>query len=873
MSLRRFFRRTSHDTELKREIESYLDHEIDDNLARGMSQQEARRQAHLKFGSPVRVREELWQANTVEFLDHLRRNLRYSSRALLRAPGFALVCVLVMALGIGATTALFTVVHSVLLKPLPFKDPPRLIRLYEHSADEKFPYNESAAGVYAEWKKQSTGFSDLAILARGFEYGLSGTGGEFPEKVRASECSWDLFPTLGVAPALGRSFTASDDQPSADATVLLSWGLWKRRFGGDPSILNQPIHLDEKSYTIIGVMPAWFAYPAPGVQVWTPIQHEESPKRWQELDNHMFAVVGRLKPGIRETAAQAELTLITRGLHDQHLDNPFISKAANSRPLLEDIVGDYKTPLYVLLAATGCLLLIGCLNVASLLVARGTARRKELAIRAALGGSRWRLLGEHLTESFLLSAAGGMAGLILANAAIQWFVATRQDMNRVEAIHIDAPVVAFAVGLTFLCALFAGFMSSLSIKGNQILSSLQESSRSHSAGHSQVQVRKWLLALEVGLTVVLLIGAGLLLKSYERLRSSNLGCITDNVLTMHLNLPNAKYSQPVQRLSFFETLLARMRALPGVQFAGITTTAPGEDYGGDNGFLIQEHPPLPQGTMQFAIHRWVDPSYFEALGIPFLRGQSFDQNQRLDKANQVIISSSFARQYFGDEDPIGKHLLTLGERPYQIVGVVGDTRHEIAKPAQPMMYFPFYSGTESGGTLAVRASRDVTSLALPIQQIVQELDSELPVSDILTMDQIIGKSTLDASFNASLVLAFAVLSLLLAAVGLFGVLSYIVSQRTTEIGVRIAIGAQRSQVLALMLADGLRPASIGLLLGLAGGVAASKMIGSLLYAVEPLDVSVFTAVAIIIFLVASLACLLPAWRASRLDPIQALRIE
>jgi len=873
MSLRRFFRRTSHDSELQREIESYLDHEIDDNIARGMSQQEARRQAHLKFGSPVRVREELWQANTVEFLDHLRRNLRYSSRALLRAPGFALVCVLVMALGIGATTALFTVVHSVLLKPLPFKDPSRLIRLYEHSADEKFPYNDSAAGVYAEWKKQSTSFSDLAILARGFEYGLSGTGGEFPEKVRASECSWDLFPTLGVAPALGRSFTASDDQPSANAPVLVSWGLWKRRFGGDPSILNQPIHLDEKSYTIIGVMPAWFAYPAPGVQVWTPIQHEESPKRWQELDNHMFAVVGRLKPGITETAVQAELTLITRGLHDQHRDNPFISKAANSRPLLEDIVGDYKTPLYVLLAATGCLLLIGCLNVASLLVARGTARRKELAIRAALGGSRWRLLGEHLSESFLLSAAGGIAGLILANAAIQWFVATRQDMNRVEAIRIDASVVAFAVGLTFLCALFAGFMSSLSIKGNQILSSLQESSRSHSAGHSQVQVRKWLLALEVGLTVVLLIGAGLLLKSYERLRSSNLGCITDNVLTMHLNLPNAKYSQPVQRLSFFETLLARVRALPGVRFAGITTTAPGEDYGGDNGFLIQEHPPLPQGTMQFAIHRWVDRSYFEAFGIPFLRGQTFDQNQRLDKANQVIISSSFARRYFGDEDPIGKHLLTLGERPYQIVGVVGDTRHEIAKPAQPMMYFPFYSGTESGGTLAVRSSRDVTSLALPIQQIVQELDSELPVSDILTMDQIIGKSTIDASFNATLVLAFAVLSLLLAAVGLFGVLSYIVSQRTTEIGVRIAVGAQRSQVLALMLSDGLRPASIGLLLGLAGGVAASEMIGSLLYAVEPLDVSVFTAVAVILLLVASLACLLPAWRASRLDPIQALRIE
>jgi len=873
MDLRHFFQRKSEDAELKREIESHLQHEIDDNLARGMSEQEARRRAQLKFGNPVRVREELWQNNTVGFFDHLVRNLRYSWRTLLRAPGFTLVAVLVMALGIGATTALFTVVRSVLLKPLPFKDPSRLIRLYEHSADDKFAYNASAGGVFAAWKKQSTGFSDLAILSAGYEYGLSGTDGELPEKVRASECSWDLFPTLGVAPALGRSFTASDDQASANATVLVSWGLWKRRFGGDPAILNQPIHLDEKSYTIIGVMPAWFAYPEPGVQVWTPIQHEESPQRWQEFDNHMFRVVGRLKPGVTETAATAELSLITRNLHDQHLDNPFISKAANSRPLLEDIVGDYQTPLYVLLAATGFLLLIGCLNVASLLVARGTARRKELAIRAALGGSRWRLLAEHLTESFLLSAAGGIAGLIFANAAIRWFVATRQDMNRVEAIRIDAPVVAFAVGLTFLSALFAGFMSSLSIKGNHILASLQESSRSHSAGQSQVRMRKLLLSLEVGLTVVLLIGAGLMLKSYERLRTTNLGAITKNILTMHLDLPQTKYSQRPQRLSFFETLLARVRSLPGVQFAAFTTAAPGEGYDGDNGFLIQEHPPLPQGTMQFAIHRWVESSYFEAFGIPFLRGQTFDQNQRLDNASQVIISSSFSRQYFGDENPIGKHLLTLGERPYQIVGVVGDTRYEIARPAQPTMYFPFYSGTEPGGTLVIRSTQEVAALALPVQQIVAQLDRELPVSDILTMDQVIGKSTLDASFNATLLVAFAILSLVLAAVGLFGVLSFIVGQRTSEIGIRIAIGAQRGQVLALVLSDGLRPAGIGLLFGLAGSVAATQMIRELLYGAQPLDAGVFVGVAFLLLVVATLACLLPAWRASRLDPIRALRIE
>lgn len=873
MSLRRFFRRKLEDADLKCEIESYLDHEIDDNMARGLSHEEARRQAQLKFGSTVRVREELWQRNTLGFLDHLIRDLRYACRSLSRAPGFTLVAVLVIALGIGATTSLFTIVRSVLLQPLPFKDPGRLVRLYEQSADGKFPYNDSAPGVFAEWKKQSHGFSDLAILTDASDYGLSGMEGQLPERIRGSECSWNLFQTLGVEPALGRTFAASDDRPSANSTVILSWGLWKRRFGGDPSVLNQAVHLDEKTYTIIGVMPAWFAYPEPGVQLWTPIYHEKSAERMRTIDSHDFLTVGRLKPGATEAQATAELSVITRQMHDQHLDDPFVSKAANSRPLLEDLVGDFKTPLYVLLAATGCLLLIACLNVASLLVARSAARRRELAIRTALGGSRWRLLGGHFTESFLLSAVGGAVGLVMANAAIQWFIATRQDMRRVETIHMDAIVVGFGMGLTFLCAFFAGAMSSLPVRNDQILSALQESSRSHSAGPSQIKTRKWLLALEVALTVVLLIGAGLLLKSYARLRSSNLGCLTSNVLTMHLNLPESKYTQPAQRLNFFEALLTSVRSLPGARAAGLATAVPGEGYYGDHGFLIAEHPPLPMGQEQYAMNRWVDPGYFEALGIPFLRGQTFDQNQLLKQANEVIISESFARQYFGDEDPLGKHLLSLGSQPYKIVGVVGDTRYLIAQPARPMMYFPLYIGTESAGTLAVRSTHNVTSLALPIQQIIQRLDPELPVSDILTLEQIIGKSTFSSSFDATLVLAFAVLSLVLAAVGLFGVLSYVVAQRTTEIGVRIALGAQRGDVLRLMLSDGLRPAAAGLLLGLAGGIVASEKISDLLYGVQPLDKSVFAAVAFLLLTVAILACLLPAWRASRLDPVQALRTE
>ena len=872
LRLQSLFRRNRNAQRLDDEMQFHLDQEIAENIAAGMSREEARYAAMRTFGNATVLKEEARDTWGWLWLENFLRDLRYGARALARTPAFAIVAILVISLGIGATTSLFTVVRSVLLKPLPFEDPSRLIRLYEHDAQGKFPYNVVSGGVFGEWKKQSRGFSDLVLVRDGTEYGLSGTGGQLPEKVRASECSWNLFRILGVEPALGRSFTAADDQPSSAATAILSWGLWKRRFGGDPAILNQTIHLDMKSYTVIGVMPSWFAYPAQATQLWTPIYHEEPAETIQALDDHEFVAVGRLNPNTTETQARAELSLIVRRLHDEHRDNPFVSDAANSRPLLEDMVGDIKTPLYVLLAATGCVLLIACLNIANLLVARSATRRRELAIRTALGGGRRRLLGEHLTETFLLSAVGGAAGVMLAYAVIQWFVATRQDMSRVEAIHVDGVVVAFALGLIFLCALFAGMVSSFSVSGDHILSSLQESSRSYSAGPGRVRLRKWLLAVEVALTVVLLIGAGLLLKSYERLRASNLGCITNNVLTMRFNLPDAKYSQPVQRVNFFEGLLERVRALPGVEAAGLGRAVPGSGYWGDGGFLVAEHPPLPLGQAQYAITRWADPKYFAALGIPLLRGQTFDANQRLDKADEVIVSESFARQYFGDEDPLGKHLLKFGHA-HKIVGIVGDTRFLIAKPAQPIMYFPMYDGIMTGGALAVRSNHDVTPLALPIQQIVQQLDPELAVSDVLTMDQMIGKSTLDASFNATLVLAFAILSLTLAAVGLFGVLSYIVAQRTTEIGVRIALGAQRAEVLRLMLSDGLRPASLGLVLGLAGGAATSQLLRDLLYGGPPLDSSVYATVTILLLAVASMACLLPAWRASRLDPVQALRNE
>lgn len=872
MSLRKFFRRNRDDADLVQEIDLHIAEETEENIARGMPSEEARRQAFVKFGNPHRVREDLWHQNTLSFIDSLWRDLRYAVRTLSRSPGFTVVAVLVMTLGIGANVSLFTIVRSVLLKPLPFKEPARLIRLYERGSDDESPRG-IAGGIFFVWKDQNQSFSRLALFGTGLGYSLSEAGGQLPEKVTFGVCSSNLFSTLGVEPALGRSFAASDDQPSANATAILTWGLWQRRFGGDPSVVNRTIHLDGRPYTVIGVMPSWFAYPEPDVQLWTPIFHEIPRDEMQALDSHDWRAIGRLRSGVTEAQATSELSLLVRHLHDQHLDDPFISTAAGGRPLLEDMVGDIEAPLYVLFGATGCLLLIACLNIASLLIARGAARRKELAIRAALGGGRWRLLLEHLTESFMLSAASGALGILTAYGALQWFIRSRQDMTRIEAIHMDGMAIAFALGLVVLCTVFAGFASSLAIKSEPILDSLRDSSRSYSEGRERIQLRKWLLSVEVGLTVVLLVGAGLLLKSYKQLRTSDLGCATDRVLTMQFSLPDSKYTNSAQRLNFITGLLTQVRSLPGVDAAGLVRAVPGQGYGGDAGFAIAENPPMPAGQIQAAIVRWADPGYFKAMGIPLLRGNTFDDSRILEEANQVVISESFARQYFGYDDPIGKHLLTLGRRSFEIAGVVGDTRFTVSKPPQPMMYFSIYSGEFGSTALVIRSAGSVSTLGLPVQRIVQHIDSDLAVMDILTMNELIGMGTLDASFDSTLLLVFSGLSLLLAAVGLFGVLSYSAALRTTELGIRIALGAQRDQVLRLILGEGLRPAIMGLVLGLLASTAVTRLIQSMLYKTRHLDPVVFLSVTAIFLLVAAVACVLPAWRTSRLDPMQTLRSD
>ncbi|HVH85612.1 MAG TPA: ABC transporter permease, partial [Terriglobales bacterium] len=843
----------------------------------GMSEDEARRQAYLKFGNPQRVLEQHWQWNTVGLLDSVARDLRHAARTLLRDRGFTLVVILVMAIGIGANTAMFTVVRSVLLKPLPFREPARLVMLYEQmlNGQNTYKFNVVAGGVFQHWQSEAPGFEQMAAWG-GAGYNLSGKGGQLPEKIEGTKCSWNLFSTLGVQPAYGRLFVASDDSPSASAAVLLSWSLWRRRFGADPSIIGKDILLDEQPWTVIGIMPAWFAYPDPETQVWTPIRHETTPAMMASLNNHQFRVVARLRPGVTPQQGLNEIDTIQKRLNLEQPKTVALSDSAAMRPLLDEIVVDYKMPLYTLLAATGCFLLIACLNLANLFVARCAARRRELAIRSALGGSRWRLIREQIAESVLLAVYGGAIGIGLAYAAIEWLIRSRQDIPRVDSIHMDAAVLCFTAAITLLSGLGAGLLPMTGVTSRHLLQVLREASRSYTGGESRAQLRKHLLAGEVGLTVVLLISAGLLLKSYQRLRSLDLGCLTHNIQTLRVNLPKPRYADPGRRAAFFEQVIADVRNLPGVKAAGMALGIPGQGYVFDYPFSIVEHPPLAPGEGLTAIKRAAEPGYFATMGIPLLRGRTFTDNERLDRATSVIISDMLAKQFFPNEDPIGKHMrvnLAGHEIAYEVVGIVGDTRYLLTREIRPMMYFPLWSGIFGGPTIVVRSDTDPSKLALPIQKLIAKIDPDLPVSDVLTMEQIIGNQTINASFDADLVVGFAALSLLLAAIGLYGVLSYLVTQRTSEIGIRVALGAQRHQVLRLMLIEGLWPAVTGLVIGLAAAVATARLLRNLLYGVSALDGSVYIAVAALLMLTAGIACMKPAWRASQLHPMEALRSE
>lgn len=885
MSWVRFFRRKRSDAELQEEIENFLTGETADNEARGMSPDDARRQARIKLGNPQKVRESLWTQNSPLLLPHVGHDLKYAFRTLSRTPGFSIIAIAVMALCIGAATSLFTIVRSVLLRPLPFRDPERLVIVHEHFRGAlgarpggEFSYHPVAPADFYDWRSKTHGFEDMAIM-RYAGYNLTGVRNELPESVRAAAGSWNLFSLLGVQPALGRDFTEADDQRGS-AVVMLTWSMFERRFAGDAKIVGGQIHLDGRPYTVAGVLPSWFTYPDAGIQLWVPYKADASPEMLQHHDWHGSQVVARLRPDVSLASAIAQVGAIQYQLHLQYPHDPVAEDVA-PRSLNEDLAGDVKKPLTLMLSAVGCMLLIGCLNVANLLVARGAARQKEVAIRSALGAQRATLIREQMAESVLICAAGGVSGILLSLGATEWLAKTWKDLPTAQSIHMDGAVIAFACALMFAAALIAGLLPALSTTGKSMLKALQTSVRTGSSSVSRTALRKSLLTAEIGITVVLLVAAGLLLKGFMQLRATDVGCVVDNTLTLQYDLPGKKYDTPEKRNAFNEALLARVRAMPGVRGAALGTTVPGAGYWGSDEFTVKEHPPLKTSEdLPDALTRWADPGYFSALGIPLVSGRFFTSDERVARSYKVIVSRQLVQQYFAGENPIGNHLHFPGRAhdgapnlvDWEIVGVVGDILYQVGKEPKATAYFPILEG-RSNATLAVHTATDPLQFSVPLQKQIASLDPELPVSDVLTMNQIIGASLVNASLSATLVLAFAILSLILASVGLYGVLSYLTTQRTSELGIRMALGAQRDQLLQLMLMDGLRPALFGLGLGLVMSLAATRIFQSMIFGMKPLDPVVLSGVVATLLAVAVLACLAPAWRASRLDPMKALRTE
>jgi predicted permease len=769
-------------------------------------------------------------------------------------------------------------VRSVLLKPLPFRDPGKLVIVYEHYRSEtKYPYNVVAAADFHDWREKTHGFQDMAAW-RWWAGSITTNSGEMPEHFAGAAGSWNLFSVLGVEPVLGRTFTPDEDRIGAPDAVILCWSFFQSRFRGDSSIVGKAVRIDSKPYTVVGVLPKSFTYPDPEVKVWIPYTTAFEPDELVAHDKHQSRVVARLKENVPAAAAIQEVSALQYRMHMAELTKP-VAEDAVMRPMIEDVVQDVKTALLILMASVVCMLLIACLNVSNLLVARGAARRREVAIRGALGGSRLKLVREQITESFLISIAGGLLGLLLSFFVTRWLATHWQDLPRADDIQVDGTVLLFATVIVLVSALLAGLVPAISSTGKNLLSALQESSRALGGGLSRASLRKTLLAAEVTLTVILLISAGLLFKSFMHLRSSDLGCATDGVLTMRFGLPEIQYDKAEKIVAFHESLLERVRNLPGVVAAGLVSTAPGAGYESSRLFSIPEHPFSGEPRNWDAMRRTADPGYFNAIQIPVLQGRVFTTQERLDRSNYVVISKLLADQYFPGESPLGKHIKVEWNQKsetMEIIGVAGDTIPEIGEPIKPMIYFPLLSGATTETTLVtivVRTAQDPLALALPVQKQISSLDPQIAVNHVLTMQQIIGRATASKNFSASLVLAFAVLSLMLAAVGLYGVLSYLVQQRVSEIGIRMALGAQRSQILRLVLLDGMRPVLFGVALGLLGGAAAGTLIKSILYGTRPLDPIVFAGMIGILLLTAAMASAIPALRACRIEPTQALRTE
>ena len=808
-------------------------------------------------------------------LADLLHDLRYAARIQRKNPAFTVIAIIALALGIGANTAIFSVVNTVLLRPLPYKDPERLVMVWEEATKQGYPRDTPAAANFVDWRDQNQVFEGMAAIV---DESFNLTGAGEPERLEGRRVSANLFPLLGVEPQIGRVFTAAEDQPGAQRVVLLSYALWQRRFGGDPGVVGQALTLNGNSHTVIGVMPARFEFPSKDDQVWVPVAFtaEDAANR----NRHYLFVTARLKPGVSLQQAQSEMTTIAARLQQQYPEsNAELGAVVDS--LHEHVVGDIKPALLILLGAVGLVLLIACANVANLLLARAAVRQKEIAVRVALGARRMRLIRQFLTESILLSFLGGLVGLAISYGGLivlKSFIP--ENISQAREIAIDLKVLGFTLFVSLATGIIFGLAPAIqAIRFNQI-ETLKEGGRDAATGGSGKRLRSLLVTAEVAISLVLLIGAGLLINSFLRLRSVDPGFRADNLLTMRIVLPEPKYTQFARREAFYTDVVQRVQALAGVRSAAVTTNLPLYRQGNSISIRIEGRPDPPPNQELVVVTRIISPGYFDTMSIPLLSGRKFTDQDNLDAHNAaVVISETMARRFWPNEDPVGKRISAGRARSdsdwIQVIGVVKDVRQfELTAEPRPQMYLSYrQAGFFAPRDLVVKTDVDPTSMAATVRNAVWEIDKDQPVSNIQTMEQILADSIARQRFSMLLLAIFAGVALVLAGVGIYGVMSYSVAQRTHEIGIRMALGAQTAAVLKLAVGYGMKLVIAGIVIGLIAAFALTRVMATLLFGVTATDPTTFTVISLLLILVAAIASYIPARRATKVDPIIALRYE
>jgi putative ABC transport system permease protein len=809
------------------------------------------------------------------------QDLRFGARMLMKKPGFTIVAVITLALGIGANAAVFSLINAVLLKPLPFYEPERLVMVWEEASFAGFPRQDPAPANYMDWKSRQSVFEDMAALAF-TNFRLTGDGE--PQQIFANSVTASFFPLLGIAPALGRTFSPEEEKSGMNKVVVLSHKLWQMRYGGVGDIIGREILLDDEKYSVIGVMPSEFQFMGSYIGLWVPMAYEQ--EEWTNRKSHHLNVVARMKRGVSLRQAQAEIQTITQGIARQYPRESFDGKMGSvTLPLHDQLAGESGRQLTVLLAAVGFVLLIACANIAGLLLARAAGRRKEIAVRAALGAGRGRIARQLLTESLLLAAAGGLAGLLLASwsfAFLEKFIP--EGMTLSTSLTIDGRVLAYTLLLALLTGVIFGLAPALQASKVDLNEVLKEGGQASSVTGG-ARLRGAMVVFQIAMAVALLVGAGLLIQTIHKLQGQYSLLQPEKILTMRTRLPHSKYGEMWQRKNFYDQTLARVKTLPGVISAGFTTMVPLQWKGGSSAFRPEDGRLIP-GSSYDALQRQVTADYLQTMSIPLRQGRYFDETDNERSMPVAIINETMARQYWLDQSALGKRFRlgdsdSIAKRWRQwitVVGVVADVRQMgVDAPVKAEMYLPYqqhgFNQWMAPYNLAIRVSGDPMSLVAAVSREIHAVDPNQPISVIATMAKLLGEETQQRWVGMILLATFAGVALTLAALGIYGVLAYFVAQRTREIGVRLALGAQTRDVMSMVMRQGMRLTLFGIGIGLIGGYALARLMKSLLFGVSAADPLTFAAVAALLASVAMAACYIPARRAMKVDPVVALRSE